>query len=699
MEVKCKSPADLRGQLVWNVSRCVTPTAHPVSPTLLLVPLTSDKPVPQIPPSVTIPALIAIIVVLCVLLCVVCALAGVYGRRRRRKQVRPQPEIKEEEGEPQPLNPPRQPYQKCPEEMMNWDLECVRRVPGTEVRAKSANAVLSTSPFCGGGRRRHDMETETEGTSRKPTPTEENSSGEQGEELGEDSGNVTAQDTDEELKAQRRLTDFINEGTQYDDGDDGVSPSGNGSRTITKATEDTETITYLSIGTDLTTPKTGKPNGLHGESRGPRIQIGRAIGRVSTWPPTSSQWEARCANQGEGLSSFNVPEPFQDSVVKSDVLSEGGTIIVMEPVPNYMLSPEGYRGDTTVEERSGEPVEEPVEATVKEPAEESTEEPLEPDFETASLNYDPVSENLVISIPDATEPLTGSAKLQSEPANSAEFQSGSAELLSDRPYSTEPLIGSAELQSEPPNSTDLPSGSAELLSEPYSTEPLHGSSELQSEPPNSTELPSGSAELLSEPYSTKPLIGSAEFQSEPPYSTEPITPVADLQSEPPGSTEPPVEYRQSQLCLVSFETASTTEFDISPDGGSQSTIAPTEPKSEPITVSGPLSGKTPSQISKAEELQNVYEDTTGLTESGEKQKTTFETPTGKEPEIQVLGGSSQSPPSGGSPNDENLLANNEYVFVGLLQEVVQNRGRRTRERWRQTHKNQQLYRRKGQDLN
>ena len=59
MEVKCESPADLRGQLVWNVSRCVTPTGDPVSPTL--IPLTTDKPVTRIPPSVTIPALITII--------------------------------------------------------------------------------------------------------------------------------------------------------------------------------------------------------------------------------------------------------------------------------------------------------------------------------------------------------------------------------------------------------------------------------------------------------------------------------------------------------------------------------------------------------------------------------------------------------------------------------------------------------------
>lgn len=40
---------------------------------------------------------------------------------------------------------------------------------------------------------------------------------------------------------------------------------------------------------------------------------------------------------------------------------------------------------------------------------------------------------------------------------------------------------------------------------------------------------------------------------------------------------------------------------------------------------------------------------------------------------------------GVTPNDETLLFGNEYVFVDLLHEVVQNKGRWTRERWRQTH--------------
>lgn len=40
---------------------------------------------------------------------------------------------------------------------------------------------------------------------------------------------------------------------------------------------------------------------------------------------------------------------------------------------------------------------------------------------------------------------------------------------------------------------------------------------------------------------------------------------------------------------------------------------------------------------------------------------------------------------GVTPNDETLLSGNEYVFVDLLHEVVQNNGRWTRERWKQSH--------------
>lgn len=50
---------------------------------------------------------------------------------------------------------------------------------------------------------------------------------------------------------------------------------------------------------------------------------------------------------------------------------------------------------------------------------------------------------------------------------------------------------------------------------------------------------------------------------------------------------------------------------------------------------------------------------------------------------------SKSPSGWATPDDETLLSGNEYAFMDLLHEVVQNNGRWTRERWRQTHANKQ----------
>lgn len=49
--------------------------------------------------------------------------------------------------------------------------------------------------------------------------------------------------------------------------------------------------------------------------------------------------------------------------------------------------------------------------------------------------------------------------------------------------------------------------------------------------------------------------------------------------------------------------------------------------------------------------------------------------------------SSGAHPSGGSPSDDSLLVDNEYTFIDLLHEVVENHGRWTRETWRQNHTN------------
>ncbi|KAJ8401558.1 hypothetical protein AAFF_G00378750 [Aldrovandia affinis] len=51
--------------------------------------------------------------------------------------------------------------------------------------------------------------------------------------------------------------------------------------------------------------------------------------------------------------------------------------------------------------------------------------------------------------------------------------------------------------------------------------------------------------------------------------------------------------------------------------------------------------------------------------------------------------SSLASTAGSTPQDDNLLQNNEYAFIDLLHEVVQNQGRWTRDRWKQTHLNKQ----------
>ncbi|XP_039658986.1 uncharacterized protein LOC120560482 isoform X5 [Perca fluviatilis] len=50
---------------------------------------------------------------------------------------------------------------------------------------------------------------------------------------------------------------------------------------------------------------------------------------------------------------------------------------------------------------------------------------------------------------------------------------------------------------------------------------------------------------------------------------------------------------------------------------------------------------------------------------------------------------SRAPSGGASPDDETLLSGNKYAFMDLLHEVVQNNGRRTRERWKQVQINKQ----------
>ncbi|KAK7934322.1 hypothetical protein WMY93_005218 [Mugilogobius chulae] len=165
--VTCASPLLVRGQPVWNVSECRTPTSEgprptnaalTTSPGLNVTRPTTDKITPfnprtthnidstsalHHPPSYTtniVLMLITVIVVLCVILLFVIILALLYRRKRKRKRVAPRDQSKL-------VTVEKDHYKAEVAEHMRWDKETPAPTSLTGARAKSANAILFTSPF------------------------------------------------------------------------------------------------------------------------------------------------------------------------------------------------------------------------------------------------------------------------------------------------------------------------------------------------------------------------------------------------------------------------------------------------------------------------------------------------------------------------------------------------------------------------
>ncbi|XP_041793852.1 uncharacterized protein LOC121607204 [Chelmon rostratus] len=142
----------------------------------------------------------------------------------------------------------------------------------TGVRAKSANAVLFTSPFCAPVKDRVTLQTETEAQSKE---TETQTEGRQrlGRETEADGGLETKNLTKTtEVKAKQAA-----EGRNPDKDPHCVSVN-------------TDTVPYLSIGTNQSKPH----NKQSTDEPHQRSQTGKVIERISTWPPTAIQWQARC---------------------------------------------------------------------------------------------------------------------------------------------------------------------------------------------------------------------------------------------------------------------------------------------------------------------------------------------------------------------------------------------------------------------
>ncbi|XP_014026661.2 uncharacterized protein isoform X2 [Salmo salar] len=281
MEVTCASPSALRGQPVWNVSKCLIPNPQPQEDTHIQPPAM----------SITVSTLIAVIV---------------WRRKRETKQVKPSLETKEEEEAAE--QPDSSTLHRQVASMSDWDPELAARIYRSGVRAKSADAVLSTSQFCRAEREAHRavVETErelyrTEGVRERPLKEMRNSE----EEKSKEPGDNESQGVDRNLTGK---DDIKGEVSQENDRDDGTVNLQDGGQNIICVSQDSETIPYLTIGADPAEPNLER-------HKGPSPQ--KVMTRISTWPPTSAQWQTHFAIQREGLCVFPENDPGQEV--------EGGT--------------------------------------------------------------------------------------------------------------------------------------------------------------------------------------------------------------------------------------------------------------------------------------------------------------------------------------------------------------------------------------
>ncbi|AWP07538.1 putative flocculation protein FLO11-like [Scophthalmus maximus] len=205
--------------------------------------------------------------VLCVLLCAACFLA--VKRRRKRTHAkavapgRPHEERSQSEASrgPSALGASRGTIVRDPETV--WTR------PFSEVRAKSANAVLFISPFCVSGNQ-VTVENETEDQSEV---TEKQADGKK--EVENETGEIQAINITD--KNQKESDD----GRKMDENPHCASVG-------------VDTVPYLSIGANQNKPNPDRLDEQPTDGVGQRSHVGKVLGRISTWPPTAVQWQARC---------------------------------------------------------------------------------------------------------------------------------------------------------------------------------------------------------------------------------------------------------------------------------------------------------------------------------------------------------------------------------------------------------------------
>ncbi|XP_029296206.1 LOW QUALITY PROTEIN: uncharacterized protein LOC115013823, partial [Cottoperca gobio] len=236
------------------------------------------------PPSDTsiVCALVVVIVFLSLLLFAACFLA-VLHRKRNNKTVTPgrPEENRKESKEVSRSSRAQSPRHSEKRENDESDSETGWRRSFTGVRAKSANAVLFMSPFCAPVKDQVTLQTETDAGHR--------AEGKQklGDEAEADGGIET--------ETLTNAADVINNAKQADAG----RSLDNNPHCVSA---NTDTVPYLSIGTIQSKPSPGDFNKQSTDAC-QRSQKGKVMARISTWPPTAVQWQARCKmREGEGLS-------------------------------------------------------------------------------------------------------------------------------------------------------------------------------------------------------------------------------------------------------------------------------------------------------------------------------------------------------------------------------------------------------------
>ncbi|XP_042344531.1 uncharacterized protein LOC121944707 [Plectropomus leopardus] len=190
----------------------------------------------------------------------------------------------------------------------HWDSETGWRTSFTGVRAKSANAILSTSPFCAPVKDQVISQTETD------TQLKDAENQAEGKHKLVNKNEV---DGGIETKYLTNAADVINSAKQPVAG-----------RSLDENPSRADTVPYLSIGTNHDKPRTDDFN--QQSTDGQRSQTVKVLGRISTWPLTAVQWQARCKmkeeeEEEEGSDVFTAWTPKSPDEVKTELKHPSGS--------------------------------------------------------------------------------------------------------------------------------------------------------------------------------------------------------------------------------------------------------------------------------------------------------------------------------------------------------------------------------------